>query len=184
MWFYQKCKEPKGRSSRIRKDHKKGSFFTITLYLLLCLYLQLVIFRNYEQRLSGARPLNASAFPCPTVWVHHALHPKKLTIPRNSLTEKLKYRDPEGKSVSLSLRDLGPITTTHHSLPEDYETCLHHCQHPPAWKHCIPTCHRVLRSPRTCFWLESGQCSQGFLPAGQATLKYASTNLSLSQAMG
>ena len=74
--FCRKCTVPKGRSTRSRRDHKKGSCFTIMLYLLFYLYPQLAIFPNYEWRLSGARPLKAFAFPCPTVRVHQALHPK------------------------------------------------------------------------------------------------------------
>lgn len=110
---------------------------------------------------------HSSAFPCPTVHIHHTLHPKSLHLQEPVWQRSSNKGSLRGKE-SISLYQW---SGTHYSHPEDQETCLHRCQQPPAWKRRIPTCHRALRSPRTCFWLESGHCGQGFLPTGQATLK-------------
>lgn len=96
------------------------------------------------------------------------------------ISSKAAWRE---KHLSLSMGELGTITITCYCLPEDYETWLQCCQYLPAWKYCSPIWHGALRSPRICFSLESGNCSQCFIPAGQATLKHASTNLSPCQVM-
>lgn len=71
--------------------------------------------------------------------------------------------------VTVSLRIMKPVCITANLLQLGNTVFPFATEH---WDH-----------PGLAFWLESGPWSQGFLPAGQTTLKYILTDLSLSQTM-
>lgn len=182
-WFCWKCKEPTGKPppfEKNRRDHKKGLSFTAMVFLFFYWHPQLRIFNKCE--VLGARPLNIFVSPSLMVLVHHVLTCKCYQLRETVLqiSSKAAWRE---KHLSLPMGELGPITITCYCLPEDYETWLHCCQYLPAWKYHSCIWHGALRSPRICFSLEAGNCSQRYIPAGQATLKHASTHLSPCQVM-
>lgn len=164
MFLLQLHRAKREVQQKQKRPHK--SLFTPTLLVFLLIpradYFPRSIITSEGYQVLGvlwslhsALPLCKSTMLC----IPKANNSKKQFDKRNS-----NNRKPEGKCIFVHLiRDLGSNTTTCHSLPEDYETCLHHCQHLSAYKHHIPTGHRELRSPRICFWLECGHCGQSLI---------------------
>lgn len=185
-WFCGNCIEPKRRSSRSRRHHKKGSFFTSTLHLLFYLYpgLDISIIHNYKWRLSGLGVLRSlhSALPlCRStmLYIQKANSSKKQFDREAQITGSLRGNaslstsseiwDQTQPLVTASLRIMKPVCITANIL------LLRSTIFPLAtgcWDH-----------PELAFCWNVVTVAKVLFSAGQAPLKYASADLSLSQAM-